>query len=87
MSIKSFFIGSPLETIKEKHERLSKKMGLAVFSSDPLSSVAYGTEEIMFALAAGGTALLSYTVPIAIAIVVLVAIVATSYFQTVHARQ
>ncbi len=85
MSIKSFLIGQPIETIKEKHERLSKKMGLAVFSSDPLSSVAYGTEEIMFALVAGGTALLSYTVPIAIAIVILVAIVATSYFQTVHA--
>ncbi|MCE5195285.1 MAG: APC family permease [Nitrospiraceae bacterium] len=85
MSIKSFLIGSPIETINESHERLSKKMGLAVFSSDPLSSVAYGTEEIMFALIAGGTALLSYTLPIAIAIVVLVAIVATSYFQTVHA--
>lgn len=85
MSIKSFLIGQPIETIKEKYERLSKKMGLAVFSSDPLSSVAYGTEEIMFALMVGGAALLSYTVPIAIAIVILVAIVATSYFQTVHA--
>ncbi len=85
MSIKSFLIGSPIETIKEKHERLSRKMGLAVFSSDPLSSVAYGTEEIMFALMAGGAALLSYTLPIAVAIVILVAIVATSYFQTVHA--
>lgn len=85
MSIKSFLIGSPIETLREKHERLSKKMGLAVFSSDPLSSVAYGTEEIMFALMAGGAALLNYTVPIAAAIVILVAIVATSYFQTVHA--
>ena len=56
-----------------------------MFSSDPLSSVAYGTEEIMFALMVGGAALLSYTVPIAIAIVILVAIVAISYFQTVHA--
>ncbi len=85
MSIKSFLIGQPIETIKEKHERLSKKVGLAVFSSDPLSSVAYGTEEIMFALMAGGAALLSFTVPIAVAIVILVAIVAISYFQTVHA--
>ena len=85
MSIKSFLIGQPIETIREKHERLSKKVGLAVFSSDPLSSVAYGTEEIMFALMVGGAALLSYTVPIAIAIVILVAIVAISYFQTVHA--
>ena len=85
MSLQEFLIGSPIETIKETHERLSKKMGLAVFSSDPLSSVAYGTEEIMFALMVGGTALLSYTVPIAIAIIILVGIVAISYFQTIHA--
>ncbi len=85
MSIKSFLIGSPIETIKEQHERLSKTMGLAVFSSDPLSSVAYGTEEILFALVVGGAAFLNYLLPIAIAIVILVAIVATSYYQTIHA--
>ncbi len=85
MSIKSFLIGSPIETIMEKYERLSKKMGLAVFSSDPLSSVAYGTEEILFALVVGGAALLNYLVPIAVAIVILVAIVATSYYQTIQA--
>ncbi|MBI5632279.1 MAG: APC family permease [Nitrospirae bacterium] len=85
MSLKSFLIGSPIETIKEKHERLSKTMGLAVFSSDPLSSVAYGTEEILFALVLGGAAFLNYLLPIAVAIVILVAIVATSYYQTIHA--
>ncbi len=85
MSIKTFLIGKPIETVKEKYERLSKKMGLAVFSSDPLSSVAYGTEEILFVLVGGGAALLNYLVPIAIAIVILVAIVATSYYQTIHA--
>ncbi len=85
MSIKSFLIGSPIETVKEKHERLTKTMGLAVFSSDALSSVAYGTEEIMFALMVGGAALLNYLLPIALAIVILVAIVATSYYQTIHA--
>ncbi|MBI5102363.1 MAG: APC family permease [Nitrospirae bacterium] len=85
MSIKSFLIGSPIETIKEKHERLSKTMGLAVFASDPLSSVAYGTEEILFALVVGGTAFLNYLIPIAVGIVILVGIVATSYYQTIHA--
>jgi amino acid transporter len=85
MSIKSFLIGSPIETVKEKHERLSKTMGLAVFSSDPLSSVAYGTEEILFALMVGGTAFLHYLLPIAVAVVILVAIVATSYYQTIQA--
>ncbi|HEX8949759.1 MAG TPA: APC family permease [Dissulfurispiraceae bacterium] len=85
MSLKRLLIGSPIESVKEKHERLSKTMGLAVFSSDPLSSVAYGTEEILFALVVGGTAFLHYLVPIAVVIVVLVAIVATSYYQTIHA--
>ncbi len=85
MSIKSFLIGKPIETLKEEQERLSKITGLTVFSSDALSSVAYGTEEIMLALVAGGTALLSYSMPIAIAIVILVAIVATSYFHIIHA--
>ncbi|MGO9611458.1 MAG: APC family permease [Dissulfurispiraceae bacterium] len=85
MSLKSFLIGSPIESIKEMHERLTKTMGLAVFSSDALSSVAYGPEEILFALVLGGTALLHYSIPIAAGIVLLVAIVATSYFQTIHA--
>ncbi len=85
MSIKSFLIGSPIETVREKHERLNKLMGLAVFSSDALSSVAYGTEEILFALILGGTALLHYSLPVTFSIVVLVAIVATSYYQTIHA--
>ncbi len=85
MSLKRFLIGNPIESVREKHERLNKLMGLAVFSSDALSSVAYGTEEIMFALIVGGTALLHYSLPITFSIVVLVAIVATSYFQTIHA--
>ena len=85
MSLKNFLIGSPIETIKEKHERLTKIAGLAVFSSDALSSVAYGPEEIILALAIGGTAFLHYSIPIAIGIVVLIAIVATSYYQTIHA--
>ncbi|MDA8239795.1 MAG: APC family permease [Nitrospiraceae bacterium] len=85
MSIKSFLIGSPIETIREQHERLNKLAGLAVFSSDALSSVAYGPEEILLALMLGGTALLHFSVPIAIGIVALIAIVATSYFQTIHA--
>jgi amino acid transporter len=85
MSLKRILIGTPIETVKEKHERLTKTMGLAVFSSDPLSSVAYGTEEILFALVVGGAAFLNYLVPIAVVIVILVAIVATSYYQTIHA--
>ena len=85
MSLKSFLIGSPIETKKEKHERLSKTTGLAVFSSDALSSVAYGPEEILMALVVGGSALMHFSMPIATGIVILIAIVATSYYQTIHA--
>ena len=85
MSIKSFLIGSPIETIKEKHERLTKIAGLAIFSSDAMSSVAYATEEILFALVLAGTAMLHFSMPVALAISTLIAIVAISYFQTIHA--
>jgi amino acid transporter len=85
VSIKSFLIGQPIETVKEKHERLSKITGLAIFSSDALSSVAYATEEILLALVVAGAALLNFQMGIAAAIAALIAIVSTSYFQTIHA--
>jgi len=85
MSIKKWIIGEPIPSHKEKQERLGKALGLAVFSSDALSSVAYGPEEVFLALVLGGTALLHLTVPVAAAISILVIIVATSYFQTIHA--
>jgi amino acid transporter len=58
---------------------------LAVFSSDALSSVAYATEESLRVLILAGTAALTLSVPIGLAIVVLVAIVAASYRQTILA--
>jgi amino acid transporter len=60
-------------------------VGLAVFSSDALSSTAYATQEIMIILAMAGTAALSFVLPISLAIVVLLAIVTFSYEQTIHA--
>jgi amino acid transporter len=85
MSLKSIIIGTPIPSSSEKEERLNKVMGLAVFSSDALSSVAYGPEEVFFALILGGAALLHYTFPVALCITALVFIVAISYFQTIHA--
>ena len=46
--IRQFLIGKPLPNWEHKHQRLSKKVALAVFSSDALSSVAYATKEIFF---------------------------------------
>ncbi len=84
-SLKRVLLGRPLATAAEKHERLGKISGLAVFASDALSSVAYGTEEIMLVLVAAGAAAIAYSFPIMIGIVVLVGIVAASYWQTIHA--
>lgn len=85
IDIKRILIGNPLSTDQMSHERLGKVQALAVLSSDALSSVAYATEEIilMLALAGGGALALSW--PISIGIATLLAIVATSYYQTIHA--
>ena len=88
-AIKRLLVGRALKTEQAAHERLTKKTALAVFSSDALSSTAYATEEILLVLAVAAAATasgsFSYVVPISIGIAVLLAIVATSYRQTIHA--
>ncbi len=78
-------MGRPLPTADAPHQTIGKAIGLAVFASDALSSTAYATQEIMFILAEAGTAAFSNVFPISIAIVILLAIVALSYEQTIHA--
>ncbi|HET9914207.1 MAG TPA: amino acid permease [Anaerolineales bacterium] len=84
-SISHFFIGRPLQTADAPHQTIGKAIGLAVFASDALSSTAYATQEILVILAAAGTIAFGYVFPISIAIVILLAIVAISYEQTIHA--
>lgn len=84
-ALRRFLIGRPLHNEAEEHERLSKKKALAVFSSDALSSVAYSPQETLIVLLAAGTAALSWSLPISIAVVVLLVTVITSYRQTIHA--
>ena len=83
--LKRVVIGNPIETARQTHERLSKKVALAVFSSDALSSVAYATEEILHVLVLGGLAALSLSLPVAGAIGVLLFVVSLSYRQTIKA--
>jgi amino acid transporter len=84
--MKRLMVGTPLPSEAERHQRLSKKLALAVFSSDALSSVAYATEEILLVLAAAGAAVaLQWSLPIGAGIVTLLVIVTTSYWQTIHA--
>ena len=84
-SWRTWLLGRPLPTADAPHQAIGKAVGLAVFSSDALSSTAYATQEIMMILAMAGTAALSLVFPIALAIAVLLAIVTISYEQTIHA--
>src|SRR5215468_10140468 len=96
INVRRLLIGDPLETQALPHQAVSKPVGLAVFASDALSSTAYATEEILIilALAAGGGAavwagqsgqILGMSIPIALAIAILLTIVTISYRQTIYA--
>src|SRR2546423_3877534 len=84
-SLKRLLVGEPIPTHLAHHERLSRVTGLAVLSSDALSSVAYATEAILLVLIVGGRAALGYATPISLLIATLLLIVAFSYRQTIHA--
>jgi amino acid transporter len=86
--VKRVLLGRPLATTEQEHQRLPKRIALAVFSSDAISSTAYATEEILFVTAVGASSLalgLDVLVPISIAVAILLAIVVTSYRQTIFA--
>ncbi|HEX4897448.1 MAG TPA: APC family permease [Candidatus Limnocylindrales bacterium] len=82
---RSFLFGRPLSNYEEIDERLPKKKALAIFSSDPISSSAYATEEILRVLVLAGTGALLLSLPIAAAIALLLAVVSTSYRQIGYA--
>jgi amino acid transporter len=83
--LKRLVVGKAIPSHLAHHERLSKVTGLAVLSSDALSSVAYATEEILRVLILAGAGALGYASPIAVIIATILAIVVFSYRQTIHA--
>src|SRR5205823_11675166 len=83
--IKRLLLGKPIPSHLAHHERLSRVTGLAVLSSDALSSVAYATDFILTTLVVAGVAAFRYAIPISVVIAALLAIVAFSYRQTIHA--
>jgi len=84
-AFKRLVVGKPIPSHLAHHERLSRLIGLAVLSSDALSSVAYATEEILRVLIFAGAAALSIASPIALVIAAILAIVVFSYRQTIFA--
>jgi amino acid transporter len=84
-NISHFLIGRPLSTADAPHQTIGKAIGLAVFSSDAMSSVAYGPQEMLLILAVAGTEAMGLAFPLAMAIAGLLIILTLSYEQTIHA--
>jgi amino acid transporter len=83
--ISRLIVGKPLRSDRLGETLLPKRLALPVFCSDPLSSVAYATEQIVLVLGLGGLALLHLTAWLGLAVVLLLLIVVASYRQTCHA--
>jgi amino acid transporter len=81
LEAKRMLVGRPLRTASLGEQLLSKRLALPVFCSDPISSVAYATQEILLVLTLGGVALLRLAPWVGLAIVVLLGIVVASYRQ------
>ncbi len=84
-TLKRVVIGRPRASRELKHQLLPKWMALPVFSSDPMSSVAYATEEMMLVLALAGAGAFSLVRPLSLGVAALLIIVVISYRQTVRA--
>ncbi len=83
--VRGVLFGRPLSIHEEITQRLSKTKALAIFSSDPISSSAYATEEILRVLVVAGAGALFLSLPVAAGIALLLAVVSISYRQIVHA--
>src|ERR671914_1696556 len=83
--LKRVLLGRAMASGELEHTLLPKVIALPVFSSDPLSSNAYATQEILLVLGLVGASALSLVIPISIAVALLLATVVVSYRQTVRA--
>jgi amino acid transporter len=84
MVLKRWLVGNPIKTAQAEYERLSKRLALAIFSSNSISSVAYATEEILLVLILAGTAALAWSIPVSLAILFLVIVLTISYRQIIY---
>ncbi|MBY0597053.1 APC family permease [Bacillus bingmayongensis] len=83
-TFKRFLIGRPLKSTALGEQKLNKLKALAILSSDALSSVAYGTEQILIVLATFGAIAFWYSIPIAIGVLVLLTALILSYRQIIY---
>lgn len=83
--LKRLFIGKPLKSTENDEQKLSRFSALALLSSDALSSIAYGTEQIVVVLVTLSAAAIWYSLPIAVFVIILLISLTLSYRQIIHA--
>mgnify|MGYP001047003513 FL=1 len=83
--LKRLFIGKPLKSAENDEHKLSRFTALALLSSDALSSIAYGTEQIVVVLVTLSAAAIWYSLPIAAFVIILLISLTLSYRQIIHA--
>ncbi len=84
-AVKRFLIGRPLKSTELGDQKLNKTKALAILSSDALSSVAYGPEQVLLVLVTIGATALWYSLPIAIGVLILLIALILSYRQIIFA--
>ncbi|PGY08284.1 amino acid/polyamine/organocation transporter, APC superfamily [Bacillus sp. OV166] len=84
-ALKRFLIGRPLKSNELGEQKLNKTKALAILSSDALSSVAYGPEQILIVLVTVGAAAFWYSIPIAVGVLILLTALILSYRQIIFA--
>ncbi|WP_394231412.1 APC family permease [Niallia oryzisoli] len=84
-NLKRLLIGRPLKSTELGEQKLTKTKALAILSSDALSSVAYGPEQILIVLMTIGAVAFWYSIPIAIGVLILLMALILSYRQIIFA--
>ncbi|MCH3264320.1 APC family permease [Enterococcus faecium] len=83
--LKRLLVGKPLKSAENDEHKLTRFAALALLSSDALSSIAYGTEQIVVVLVALSAAAIWYSLPIAAFVIILLISLTLSYRQVIHA--
>ncbi|RBN45123.1 amino acid permease [Enterococcus faecium] len=83
--LKRLLVGKPLKSAENDEHKLTRFAALALLSSDALSSIAYGTEQIVVVLVALSAAAIWYSLPIAAFVIILLISLTLSYRQIIHA--